>query len=39
MSIMDAWKRLEIEMAKRRLETHYDTQQKMLEAQKSMWDK
>jgi hypothetical protein len=36
---MDAWKRWEIEMEKRRLETHYETQQKILELQKSMWDK
>ena len=39
MSLMDAWKRWEIEMEKKRLETHYETQQKILELQKSMWDK
>jgi hypothetical protein len=36
---MDAWKRWEIEMEKKRLETHYDTQQKMIEAHKAMWGK
>jgi hypothetical protein len=36
---MDAWKRWELEMEKKRIENHYDTQQKMLEVQKSMWDK
>jgi hypothetical protein len=36
---MDAWKRWEIEMEKKRLENHYDTQQKILELQKSMWGK
>jgi hypothetical protein len=35
---MDAWKRWEIEMEKKRLENHYDTQQKILELHKSMWD-
>ena len=39
MSLMDAWKRWEIEMEKKRLENHYDTQQKMIEAHKAMWDK
>jgi hypothetical protein len=34
---MDAWKRWEIEMEKKRLENHYDTQQKMLEIHKAMW--
>jgi hypothetical protein len=37
--LMDAWKRWEIEMEKKRLENHYDTQQKMIEAHKAMWDK
>jgi hypothetical protein len=36
---MDAWKRWELEMEKKRIEAHYETQQKMLEVQKSMWDK
>jgi hypothetical protein len=36
---MDAWKRWEMEMEKKRIENHYDTQQKMIELQKSMWDK
>jgi hypothetical protein len=36
---MDAWGLWELEMEKRRLETHYETQQKILELQKSMWDK
>jgi hypothetical protein len=36
---MDAWKRWEIEMEKKRLENHYDTQQKMIEANKAMWGK
>jgi hypothetical protein len=36
---MDAWKRWEIEMEKKRIENHYDTQQKMIEAGKAMWDK
>ena len=39
MSLMDAWKRWELEMEKKRIEAHYETQQKMLEVQKSMWDK
>ena len=39
MSLMDAWKRWEIEMEKKRLENHYDTQQKMLEIHKAMWGK
>jgi hypothetical protein len=39
MSLMDAWKRWEIEMEKKRLENHYDTQQKMIEAHKAMWGK
>ena len=37
--LMDAWGVWELEMEKRRLETHYETQQKILELQKSMWDK
>jgi hypothetical protein len=39
MSLMDAWKRWEIEMEKKRIENHYDTQQKMIEAHKAMWGK
>ena len=39
MSLMDAWKRFELEMEKRRIEAHYDTQQKILELHKSMWDR
>jgi hypothetical protein len=38
MSLMDAWKKWEMEMEKRRIEAHYDTQQKILELHKSMWD-
>jgi hypothetical protein len=36
---MDAWKRWEMEMEKKRIENHYETQQKILELKKSMWDK
>ena len=39
MTLMDTWKRWELEMEKKRIEAHYETQQKMLEVQKSMWDK
>ena len=35
---MDAWKKWEMEMEKQRIEAHYDTQQKILELHKSMWD-
>lgn len=35
---MDAWKKWEIEMEKRRIEAYYETQQKILELHKSMWD-
>jgi hypothetical protein len=35
---MDAWKKWEMEMEKRRIEAYYDTQQKILELHKSMWD-
>jgi hypothetical protein len=38
MSLMDAWKKWEMEMEKRRIEAHYETQQKILELHKSMWD-
>jgi hypothetical protein len=37
--LVDAWKKWELEMEKKRLEAHYETQQKILELQKSMWDK
>jgi hypothetical protein len=36
--LMDAWKRLQMDMEVDRLKMQIDTQQKMLEAQKSMWD-
>jgi hypothetical protein len=36
---MDAWKRWEIEMEKKRLENHYATQNQMIEAHKAMWGK
>lgn len=35
---MDAWKKWEMEMEKRRIEAYYETQQKILELHKSMWD-
>lgn len=35
---MDAWKRFELEMEKRRIEAYYDNQQQILELHKSMWD-
>jgi hypothetical protein len=38
MSLMDAWKRFELEMEKRRIEAYYDNQQQILELHKSMWD-
>lgn len=38
MSLMDAWKKWEIEMEKRRIEAYYETQRKILELHKSMWD-
>jgi hypothetical protein len=38
MSLMDAWKKWEMEMEKRRIEAYYETQQKILELHKSMWD-
>jgi hypothetical protein len=39
MSLMDAWKRFELEMEMDRIRAHYDTQQKILEIHKSMWDR
>jgi hypothetical protein len=36
--LVDAWKRLQMDMEVDRLKMQIDTQQKMLEAQKSMWD-
>lgn len=36
--LVDAWKRWELEMEKKRIENHYETQQKILEMHKSMWD-
>lgn len=36
---MDAWKRFEMEMEKQRIMAHYDTQQKILELHKAMWDR
>jgi len=38
MSLMGAWKKWELEMEMDRIRAHYDTQQKILELQKSMWD-
>jgi hypothetical protein len=38
MSLMDAWKRFELEMEMGRIKAHYETQQKILELHKSMWD-
>jgi hypothetical protein len=38
MSLMDAWKRFELEMEMDRIKAHYETQQKILELHKSMWD-
>ena len=35
---MGAWKKWELEMEMDRIRAHYDTQQKILELQKSMWD-
>jgi hypothetical protein len=39
MSLMDAWKRFELEMEKRRIEAYYDNQKQILELHKSMWDR
>ena len=36
--LVDAWKKLQMDMEVDRLKMQIDTQQKMLEAQKSMWD-
>jgi len=36
---MDAWKRFELEMEKRRIEAYYDNQKQILELHKSMWDR
>ena len=38
MSLMDAWKRLQMDIEVDRLKMRIDTQQKILELQKSMWD-
>jgi hypothetical protein len=38
MSLMDAWKKWEMQMEMDRIKAHYDTQQKILELHKSMWD-
>jgi len=37
--LVDAWKRLQMDMEVDRLKMQIDIQQKMLEVQKSMWDK
>ena len=38
MSLMDAWKRLQMDIEVDRLKMRIDTQQKILETHKSMWD-
>jgi len=35
---MDAWKKWEMQMEMDRIKAHYETQQKILELHKSMWD-
>jgi hypothetical protein len=39
MSLMDAWAKLQMQMEMDRIRAHYDTQQKILELHKSMWDR
>jgi hypothetical protein len=39
MSLENAWAKLQMQMERDRIRAHYDTQQKMLEIHKSMWDK
>jgi hypothetical protein len=39
MSLENEWAKLQMQMERDRIRAHYDTQQKMLEVQKSMWDK
>ena len=38
MSLTGAWAKLQMQMEMDRIRAHYDTQQKMLEIHKSMWD-
>jgi hypothetical protein len=38
MSLTGAWAKLQMQMQMDRIRAHYDTQQKMLEIHKSMWD-
>jgi len=39
MSLTGAWAKLQMQMEMDRIRAHYDTQQKILEIHKSMWDK
>jgi hypothetical protein len=39
MSLTGAWAKLQMQMEMDRIRAHYDTQQKILELHKSMWDK
>jgi hypothetical protein len=39
MSLTGAWAKLQMQMEMDRIRAHYDTQQKMLEIHKSMWDR
>jgi hypothetical protein len=39
MSLTGAWAKLQMQMERDRIRAHYDTQQKMIEAHKAMWDK
>jgi hypothetical protein len=39
MSLTGAWAKLQMQMEMDRIRAHYDTQQKMLEVHKAMWDK
>jgi hypothetical protein len=38
MSLTEAWAKLQMQMEMDRIRAHYDTQQKILEIHKSMWD-
>ena len=39
MSLTGAWAKLQMQMEMDRIRAHYDTQQKILELHKSMWDR
>ena len=39
MSLTGAWAKLQMQMEMDRIRAHYDTQQKILEIHKSMWDR